>query len=281
MICKIDTEMMDGFVRQLHEEEKSKATIEKYVRDVNAFMEYANSRELSHELVLEYKNYLLDSGRYKASSINTMLASINSYLKYIDRLDCRVKNIRIQRCPYEPEETCLEEEEYKRLRKATKEGTRLRLILETIFGTGIRVSELAYFTVESLQKNSITVKCKKKIRVIIVSDSLRKRILAYAKKNGIKSGVIFRTKSGKPVDRSNIWAEMKRLCEKAHVAKSKVFPHNLRKLFARLYYNMSKNLAHLADLLGHSNFNTTRIYIMTTEDEVRGDVETFVRGIVI
>ncbi len=257
--------------------ERSPYTVEKYIRDVRAFMLFADGRALTKELTVEYKQALVAQNRHKKSSINSMLASIGSFLTFAGLPDCKTSNIRIQKSPYCPEERNLTKAEYLRLKAAAKSKPRLYLILETLFATGIRISELRYFTAEALRGSTITVSGKNKTRVIIVPKDLQKKLLAYAKQNGIASGVIFRTGSGNPVNRSNVWAEMKKLCEKARVPKSKVFPHNIRKLFARLYYKLSKDIAQLADLLGHSSINTTRIYLMTTENEVRSRIEQLSR----
>ena len=275
---KITPETIAQFTRQLQSEEKSAYTIEKYVRDVRAFALFAGEQELSKDLLMAYKKHLVESGQYGNASINSMLASINSFLKFIGRTDCRVANIRVQKKLYCPDEKSLSQAEYKRLKSAAKSKPRLSMILEVLFSTGIRISELKYFTVEALAQNTINVSCKNKIRTIIVPTVLRDKLLKYAQRRKIKSGVIFRTKSGKPVNRSNVWAEMKKLCEKANVCKSKVFPHNLRKLFAKMFYGRWRDIAQLADLLGHSSINTTRIYIMTTEREVRSRVEQMIQS---
>lgn len=273
----LTNQLIDDFAAWLREEEKSPHTVEKYLRDVRAFMLFADGRPLSKELAVAYKQTLLEQDRHRKTSINSMLASVNSFLVFAGRPDCKVTNLRIQKSPYCPEERNLTKAEYVRLKEAAKDRPWLYLILETLFATGIRISELRYFTVEALQGNTITVSCKNKMRIILVPKELRKKLLSYAKQKGIESGVIFRTRGGNPVNRSNVWAEMKKLCIRAGVSKSKVFPHNIRKLFARLYYGLSKDLSQLADLLGHSSINTTRIYIMTTENEVRGMVERMER----
>lgn len=247
----------------LLEEEKSIATLEKYLRDVRMFRAYTKGRSVTKSLVMEYKQSLVDAG-YAVRSINSMLASVNSLLKYLGWEDCRVKNFRIQRRIYNSQEKELSREEYLRLLEAAKERPRLHLMLETICGTGIRVSELSCFTVEAVRCGEVTVSCKNKTRTILIPRKLKKKLLSYAQRAGIQSGLIFCTKSGKAIHRSNIWQEMKGLCQKAGVRPGKVFPHNLRKLFARAFYRVGKDLAKLADILGHSSIETTRIYIMTT-----------------
>lgn len=275
----LTTAIIPVFREQLCSQEKSIHTISKYCRDVRAFIVFADGRPLSKALVLEYKTWLINSGRYVDGSINSMLASVNSLLRFLNREDCRVSNIRIQAAPYCPDEKSLGKEEYLRLREAAKGDPRLCLTLDTLFETGIRISELKYFTVEALRKSSISVTCKNKTRVIVVPAGLHKKLLGYADENGIKSGAIFRTRSGNLLDRSNVWAQMKRLCKKAGVQMSKVFPHNLRKLYARLLYGQSHNIVQVACLLGHSSINTTRLYVMTTEGEVRRWVERMVNSV--
>ncbi len=261
-----------SFSAELIREEKSHATQEKYLRDVRAFAAYCDGRPITKELVLEYKQHCLDRG-YAVRSINSMLASVNSFLLFAGWQDCRVKNFRLQKQIYSPEEKELTKEEYLRLLQAAEENRQLYLLLQTICSTGIRVSELQYFTVEALRQGEITVNCKNKTRVILVPGKLRKQLLAFAKKEKIHSGAVFLDKNEKPLDRSCIWRRMKQLCETAKVQATKVFPHNLRKLFARTFYNLEKDIAKLADILGHSSINTTRIYIMGTGSEHRRRLE--------
>lgn len=269
---KITEQQIDNFCNYLRKEEKSDATIEKYLRDVRAFLIYAKEKEITKELVIQYKKQLTEKG-YAVRSVNSMLASINSMLDFLGYRDCRVRNIRTQREVYCSEEKELTKAEYIRLLEAAKEKVQLRLVMQTICSTGIRVSELKYFTVESMKQGEVSVKCKSKVRTILVPGKLRKLLLDYAKKKKIRSGAIFVTKSGKHLDRSNIWAQMKKLCEAADVKPTKVFPHNLRKLFARTFYGIEKDIAKLADILGHSCIETTRIYIMTTGMEHRQKME--------
>ncbi|MCD2491155.1 site-specific integrase [Lacrimispora sp. NSJ-141] len=253
-------------------EEKSPATIEKYTRDVRAFSLFLSGRAVSKELTVSYKRKLTEEG-YAVRSINSMLVSITRLMVFLDRPDCIVKTIRTQRQTYSEEEKELTKEEYYRLLRAAKVSPRLCLLLQTICGTGIRVSELQYFNLEMVRRGEITISCKGKIRNILVPGGLKKKLLDYAKINGIQSGVIFRTRSGRPMNRSNIWKEMKKLCESARINPNKVFPHNLRKLFARTFYSIEKDIAKLADILGHSSIETTRIYIMTSSTEHRRKIE--------
>ena len=260
---KMSIQVLEGFSNYLLTEEKSNATREKYLRDVRAFASFAKEADLSKELIMEWKQELLQGG-YAVRSINSMLASMNSLLDFLGRSDYKVKNIRIQRQTYCSEGKELTKVEYHRLLEASKKNEQLNLVLQTICGTGIRVSELRYFTVDALRQGRITVNCKSKIRTILIPGKLRKLLLSYAKRRGIGGGSIFLGCSGKPLDRSSIWRKMKQLCQSAGVAVTKVFPHNLRKLFARTFYGLEKDIAKLADILGHGSINTTRIYIMTS-----------------
>ena len=258
-------EIIKDFINHLRLEEKSKNTIEKYARDVNAFLTYLNDNVVSKELVIEYKQKLIADG-YAVSSINSMLATINSLFDYLGWFDCKVKAIKTQRQIYCPENKELTKAEYLRLINAAERNhnNRLNLILQTICGTGIRISELQFITVEAVKNGQAEVSCKGKNRVIFIVKKIKKKLLRYAAERHIKAGAIFITKSGKPVNRTNIWREMKSLCKQANVNPDKVFPHNLRHLFARTFYKLEKDIAKLADILGHSSINTTRIYIIST-----------------
>lgn len=268
----ITRESLEGFSLHLIREEKSPATMEKYLRDARAFLAFTQDRPVSKELVAEYKRSCMDRG-YAVRSINSMLASVNSLLEFLGWPECKVKNIRMQRQTYCPEEKEMSKAEYLRLLEASAGDERLNLVLQTICGTGIRVSELQHFTLEAVRAGQITVNCKGKTRVILIPNRLRTMLLAFAKRRRIGNGPVFVTKSGKPLDRCNIWTQMKRLCADAGVQPSKVFPHNLRKLFAKTYYAVERDIAKLADILGHSSINTTRIYIMTTGAEHRRQIE--------
>lgn len=208
-----------------------------------------------------------------------MIASVNKFLELFGFHDCKVKSMKMQRQTYCNADKELTKEEYFRLLEAAKPQKKLHLILQTICGTGIRISELKCFTVEAIKYGEINVFCKAKTRTILIPGKLRKLLLAYCKKMHIHNGPIFLTKKGNVMDRSNIWQQMKRLCEAARVNPSKVFPHNLRKLFARTFYKHEKDIAKLADILGHGNIETTRIYIMTTGNEHRRKIEKL--GLVI
>lgn len=266
------------FQHYLIREEKSPATMEKYLRDVNAFSRFASGRPITKELVIAYKQYLQQQG-YAVRSINSMLASVSSLLTFLGLPQCKAKAIRFQRQTYCPEDRELSKEEYMRLLRAAKEKPQLMLVMETICGTGIRVSELRWFTFEAVRQGEITVRCKGKTRNILIPTQLRRKLLQYAETRHIQCGPIFLNAKGLPLDRSRIWAAMKRLCAAAGVQASKVFPHNLRKLFARTFYRAQKDIGKLADILGHSSIDTTRIYIMSTGREHREQIERL--GLVI
>lgn len=268
---KISDKEIASFRNELARQEKSSATVEKYCRDVRHFAGFLGNSTVSKETVMDFKHYLM-KGKYAPTSVNSMLASVNSFLTYMNWTDSKVKSLRLQKKIYCAEEKELTKPEYFRLLKAA-DNKKVKLILQTICSTGIRVSELKFFTVEALRLGEITVDCKNKTRNILVPGNLKKMLLKYAKEENIQTGTIFVGKTGKPLDRSRIWAIMKRLCDKAGVLASKVFPHNLRKLFARTFYCVEKDIAKLADVLGHSSINTTRIYIMSTGREHRKRVE--------
>lgn len=251
---------MEHFKAYLIREEKSQLTIEKYVRDVRRFLAWENGRELTKEVVLAYKAEII--AQHAVASVNSMLSSLNCYLLFIGRHDCRVKTIKQQRQAFMDEGKELTRQEYERLLAAAKGKPRLHLLIQTICSTGIRVSEHRFITVEAARQGYAEVRLKGKYRVVFLSKKLCKELLSYAKKNHIRQGSIFITSTGKPLDRCNIWAEMKKLCRTTGVSREKVFPHNLRHLFARTYYSLEKDIVRLADILGHSSINTTRIYTM-------------------
>lgn len=265
-------EHLSRFRTYLREEEKSPVTIEKYLRDARAFSAFLQGKPVTKEETVSYKKLLEEKG-YAVRSINSMLTSVNRLLDFLGWNDYKVKTLRSQRRTYLEESRELSKTEYLRLLETSKKKKQLNLILQTICGTGIRVSELKYFTVEAVKRGEISVRCKSKIRTILLPGKLRKLLLSYAEQKKIKSGAIFVSKNGNSLDRSNIWAMMKRLCTAAKVNPSKVFPHNLRKLFARTFYAIEKDIAKLADILGHGSIETTRIYIMSTGVEHRRKIE--------
>ena len=268
----ITEEYLKKFEKHLWEEEKSRITVEKYLRDVRNFFVFSEGKPVNKDMVLEYKRFLTEKA-YAVRSINSMLASLNSFFVFSGWEDCKVKCLKIQHMIYCPEDKELTKAEYFRLLDASKDQPQLELILQTICGTGIRISELSCFTVEAVQHGEIHICCKNKNRRILIPGKLKKMLLRFAKKNHIMEGVLFRTRSGRPVNRSNVWKKMKKICERARVNPSKVFPHNLRKLFAKTFYGVEKDIAKLADILGHSSINTTRIYIMTSGLEHRRKIE--------
>lgn len=255
------------FEMYLFSMEKSKATIEKYSRDVKRFLEYLGDQNMEKDIVIGFKQYLVNSN-YSTRSINSMLASVNSFLDFYGRKDCRVKFLKYQKQTYMVEDKELTKADYMNL-LAAAENIQLKLIIQTICATGIGVSELKYITVKAVRKGEAIISCKGKNRVIFIPTKLKKYLLAFIKDSRIKDGPVFVSKKGAPLDRSYIWRKMKELCVKAKVPKEKVFPHNLRKLFARTFYKEEKDISKLADVLGHSNIETTRIYIMTTSNEHR------------
>lgn len=265
--------LLKAFEAHLAENEKSAATRRKYTRDIGGFAAFAQNRPLDKALILAYKAELERS--YAVTSANSMLAALNAFLRFMGRHDLCVKQFRVQKKAYCPEEKELSKEEYQRLLQAAgrKRNERLSLLIQTICGTGIRVSELQFITLEAVRKGEATVSCKGKIRTVFIVSALRKKLLKYAKTQGISAGMLFVTRSSKAMNRSNIWKEMKALCKQAGVSPEKVFPHNLRHLFARTFYGIEKDIAKLADILGHSNINTTRIYIMTSGAEHRRKLE--------
>lgn len=265
---------IENYKTYLMTEEKSEATIEKYVRDVTAFLLFCGEHTISKQHVIDYKQKLISNG-YAVRSINSMLASLNSFFDFSERPDCKVKSLKLQKEIYRPEEKELSKAEYDRLCKAAekKRNERLSLLIQTICGTGIRVSELLFITVEAAKSGEAVVSCKGKTRTVFLVKALRKKLLRYAAAHGIITGCIFITKSGAPMNRTNIWREMKNLCAAAEVNPQKVFPHNLRHLFARVFYGLEKDIAKLADILGHSSINTTRIYIISTGNEHRRRME--------
>ena len=269
----ITNSMIGDFERHLRSDEKSDNTIEKYLRDVRAFCTFTEAREISKAVVMQFKASLVEN--YEVTSANSMIAAVNAFLRFMGWVDCCIKQFKVQKKAFCSEEKELTKAEYIRLVNAAKAdgNERLNLILQTICGTGIRVSELQFITVEAVRKGEAIVSCKNKTRTVFIVRELQKKLLNYIKSKGVTTGCIFITKSGKPMSRCNIWREMKSLCEQAGVSPDKVFPHNLRHLFARTFYGIEKDIAKLADILGHSNINTTRIYIITSGAEHKRKME--------
>lgn len=271
---KITNQVILEFQTNLKNEEKSGLTIKKYIHDVETFASFLNGREISKELLIEYKRHLQTKG-YSPRSVNSVIASINSLLRFLSLDDLKIKVVKIQQQVFCSEEKELTKDDYFSLCKAasTPRFNKIGLIIQTIAGTGIRISELQFITVDAIRKGEVSVCCKGKNRTIFIVRDLQKKLLRYIAEQKITSGYVFVSKNGKPLDRSNIWREMKKLCCEAGVNPQKVFPHNLRHLFARVYYNLEKDIAKLADILGHSSINTTRIYIVSTGSEHRTQME--------
>ena len=269
----ITPETVRAFEEQLRLDEKSAATQQKYRRDLGRFALFAEGRPVTKALTVAYKEQL--ETQYQAASVNAMLAALNEFLRFSGWGDCCVKALRVQKRAFWPAEKELTRTEYERLLAAAERAgqERLSLIIQTICATGIRVSELQFITVEALARGEAQVKCKGKTRSVFLVPALRKKIRAYARQKHIAAGAVFLSTRGNPLNRSNIWRDMKRLCAFAGVRPEKVFPHNLRHLFARVFYGIEKDIAKLADILGHSSINTTRIYIISTGKEHRKKME--------
>ncbi len=269
----ITLKMIKDFESKLRNDEKSENTIQKYLRDVKFFVKFVGERSIDKVLVLEYKSYL--EKNYALASANSMLAAMSSFFKFLGWYNCCVKQFKVQKSAYVSEERELTKQEYIALVRAAKhkKNERLSLLIQTICVTGIRVSELEFITVEAVKRGETIVFCKGKSRKVFIVRELCKKLIKYIKEHGIVEGAIFITKTGKPMNRSNIWREMKALCKQAGVNESKVFPHNFRHLFARTFYGIEKDIAKLADILGHTSVDTTRIYIMTTGAEHRRKLE--------
>lgn len=260
---KITGGLLEKYKEYLYEQEKSRATIQKYMCDLDKLVEFIGDRELTKVLMIEYKEYLREKKDYKTSSINSFLVAANRFFEYMEWYELKVRSFKVQKGAFMPESRELTKEEYKKLVRAAKEMGKEKtgMIIQTICVTGIRVSELSAITISAVKKGIAVIYNKGKERQILIPRDLQIRLLDYIRKHGIKKGAVFQTSKGKAVDRTWIWREMKKLCEKAGVEKDKVFPHNLRHLFARTFYTLHKDIAKLADILGHSSIETTRIYL--------------------
>lgn len=275
MITREINEMkINKFTQALIEDEKSKETIIKYKREIELFRSFLVGKEICKESVIRYKQYLM--ARYSPSSVNCKLAAVNRFLREQGWYDCVVKSIKIQRQAFRPKERELSKDEYLRLLRVAKQkkSKRLYLMMQTICSTGIRVGELEFITVEAVLRGRATVSLKGKTRQVLLPRELIWELKRYIGVKGLKSGSVFVTRTGRPVNRNNILYEMKALCKEANVEKSKVFPHNLRHLFACIYYKKEKDLSRLADILGHSNVNTTRIYTTVSGEEQQLQIES-------
>ena len=265
---RLTTAQIERFAQNLLREERAAGTVEKYRRDLTSFAAWLAGREVTAETSAGWKEHLLSSGLAPAT-VNSKLSALNSLLKFWGREDCRVRFLRLQRRVFRDRERELSREEYGRLLSAARETgqERLELLLETICATGIRVSEVRYITVEAAKTGRADVALKGKIRTLLLPGKLRRKLLKYARQQKTASGAIFVTRSGSSLSRGQVWREMKGLCERAGVAATKVFPHNLRHLFATVFYQACRDIVKLADILGHSSINTTRIYLQTTGAE--------------
>ncbi len=264
----ITRQNLHAFALRLREGERSAATIEKYLREAARFSVWLGKEPLTKSVVARWKEHLLQAG-YSPTTVNGKLTALDQMLLCLDKGDCRVKHVKIQRRLFREDSRELTREEYLRLLGTAKRKgrERLALLMETICATGIRVSEVRFITLAAVQKGRAEIALKGKIRTILLPGKLCRKLLRYAKKNKIFTGTIFQSRNGSALSRKQIWAEMKSICREAGVSPSKVFPHNLRHLFARTFYRVSRDVAKLADVLGHSSIETTRIYLISTGAE--------------
>lgn len=265
---KLSASMLTAYNRWLRQEERADATREKYLRSIRAFAAWLGGAAVTKDAVTEWKSQLVER-RQAPSTVNTALAALNGLFRFLGWENCRAKFLKVQRCIFRAPERELTRAEYARLLAAAQSSgdARLALLMESICATGIRVSEVKFLTVEAAQRGRAEVALKGKIRTILLPAKLCRKLLKYARKQKIAHGEIFLTTGGKGMDRRQIWAAMKRLCRKAGVAPSKVFPHNLRHLFATAYYRVYRDIVKLADMLGHSSIETTRIYLVESGAE--------------
>ena len=256
-----------AYCAALRADEKAAGTLEKYRRDLTAFSRWLDGRTVTKETAADWKTHLLNSG-YAPRTINSMLAALNSFFRFMD-WHIKVRFLKIQRQLFREASRELRRSEYDRLLAAAREHgqERLALLMETLCATGIRISELQYITLEAVRRGRADISLKGKIRTILIPRKLAKKLLAYARATGIRGGEIFRTRTGRGLSRRQVWYELKRLCRAAGVAPSRVFPHNFRHLFAQTFYRATRDIAKLADVLGHSSIETTRIYLVTTGEE--------------
>ena len=265
---RMTAELVAKFLEELRREERSSGTLEKYGRDVRAFAAFLDGRAVTRDLATQWREHLL-SGGYAPVTVNSMVAAVNRFFAVHGWEDCRIQSLRLQRRFFRDERRELDRDEYLRLIETARAlgRERLALLMEAMCATGVRVSEVKYLTVEAAGLGRAEIRLKGKVRTILLPGKLCRRLLKYARKKKIASGEIFLTRGGSGLSRKQIWAEMKSLCRRAGVEPSKVFPHNLRHLFARAFYRVSRDVARLADVLGHSSIVTTRIYLVTTGAE--------------
>lgn len=271
---KLTAERIAAFEQCLRTEERAPGTVEKYLRDVRAFALWLEGREVTRETGTGWREHLLARG-YAPVTINSMLAAVNALCRFAGWEGCRIRFLKLQRRPFREPSRELTRAEYERLLAAARGlgRERLALLMETICATGIRVSEVRYVTVTAARQGRAEIFLKGKIRVILLPGKLCRKLLKYARKNKIASGEIFLTGSGNSLSRRQIWAEMKGLCKRAGIESTKVFPHNLRHLFATAFYRACKDIVRLADVLGHSSIETTRIYLLTSGSEHLRQIE--------
>lgn len=272
---KITEKNVKEYEKYMYREEKSKLTIEKYIRDLRKLVEYAGDKPITKELLISYKEYLLHERQYKVTSVNSFLVAANRFFEYMEWYENRVKLYKVQTEIFCPEDRELSREDYISLvQTAQKNGKqRLAMMIQTICATGIRVSELSALTVAGIRKGVMEIHNKGKIRKVLIPEKLRKQLLLYITRQKISHGIVFCSSSGRPIDRRNIWRDMKTLCKSSGISVDKVFPHNLRHLFARTFYSVKKDLSKLADILGHSMIDTTRIYLRTSSREYRKQLD--------
>ena len=264
----ITAEQTARFAQALQAADRAPGTIENYLRHIRAFARWLGDRPLLPESAAQWRDSLLEQG-YTPGTVNSMIGPLNRFFQFLGWNECKAKQLRIQRQLFRENQKELTRGEYHRLLSTAQASgrERLALLMEAICATGIRVSEVQYLTVEAVKAGKAEISLKGKIRTILIPGKLRKKLLSYTKRKNTASGPVFQTRSGCPISRKQIWAEMKSLCKKAGVAASKVFPHNLRHLFARVFYQASRDVAKLADVLGHSSIETTRIYLISTGRE--------------
>lgn len=272
---KITKAMLEEYKAYLYEQEKSKATIQKYMRDLKKLVDFVDDKEMSKSLAIQYKEYLKENEGYKTSSVNSFLVAANRFFEFMGWYEFRVKTFKLQKEVFMPQSNELSKWEYKQLVETAFGNGKIRIgmIIQTICATGIRVSELSAITVSSVKSGMATIYNKGKERMILIPRDLQVKLLGYTRKQKIKHGIVFKTSKGKAVDRTWIWREMKKLCDIAGVERKKVFPHNLRHLFARTFYSIYKDISKLADILGHSSVETTRIYLKESYIEHQKRIE--------
>ena len=272
---KITKAMLEEYKAYLYEQEKSKATIQKYMCDIKKLVDFVDDKEMSKSLAIQYKEYLKDNEGYKTSSVNSFLVAANRFFEFMGWYEFRVKTFKLQKEVFMPQSNELSKGEYKQLVETAFGNGKIRIgmIIQTICATGIRVSELSAITVSSVKSGMATIYNKGKERMILIPRDLQVKLLGYTRKQKIKHGIVFKTSKGKAVDRTWIWREMKKLCDIAGVERKKVFPHNLRHLFARTFYSIYKDISKLADILAHSSVETTRIYLKESYIEHQKRIE--------